>query len=149
MNTYREICDINDKVKDNDIIQGKIIRKSNLFETKQKTHYFWCIITDKEDEIQHKKKEPNQIKIMFWHPYSNVFHQTLKIGKIYDFNKIHVRKTNRRYHNHSYQLTVGRKTTIKNKKFLTIMKNGVLCNQSSNKLDKNLQINIKHYFKKL
>ena len=149
MTKYCDICDINDKLEKNVIIQGKIIMKSSLLQTKQNTNYFWCIVTDKKKENEPRKTEPNEIKIMFWHPFSNTFYQKLKTGEIYDFNKINVRKTNRRYHNHSYQLTVTKKTTMKKKKHLNVMKKGILCNQALNHLDKSVQINIKHYFKKL
>ena len=149
MNIYCDISDITETINPSSIIQGKVIDKSIILKTKHNTPYFWCIIRDKHNKIDSNKSEPNEIKIMFWHPFAKAAFETMKKGNVYDFRKMSIKKTCRQYHPHSYQLTMTKETTMKRKQTLNVFKNGILCNDDANNLTTKFQVNIKHYFKKL
>ena len=147
MNVYQNISDIDDNTTKGIVIQGKVIVKSSLLKTKNSDDYFWCIISDKPKKHDLNKTEPNQIKIMVWHPFANTLYKTLRKGNVYDFEQISIKKTYRQYHAHSYQLAITKETKIKKKQSLNVIKNGMLCNVTSNNSKAKLQVNIKHYFK--
>ena len=146
MHHYCDIADVNASINPKMMIQGKITVKSDLLLTKHNTEYFWCILSDKNNKYNVDETEPNEIKIMFWHPFAVKFYKLLERGKVYDFKGFNVKKTNRQYHEHSYQLTATEETMIKEKQMLNFTKKGILFNVKLNPLDAKLQINIKNYF---
>ena len=149
MNTYLSVAEIDMNIVPDCIIQGRVLIKSKMLVTKHNTQYFWCIISDKKEKQSANKKQPNQIKIMCWYPFSIMFYEKIKQGKIYDFKEMSVQETKKSYHEHSYQLIVTKNTNIQQKKTLTLVKNGILCNEPTKFSNNKIQINIKHYFKKL
>ena len=147
MKHFCRIRHLSENTNTQTVIQGKVINKSEMLVTKHGSSYFWCIIQDEQNKFEPGAKEPNEIKIMFWHPYSKRFYAQIKERKIYDFKNMKLKKPKRRYHSHSHQLTVTQNTTIKEKQQLLVLKNGFLCNQKNKEEDSQLQINIQHYFK--
>ena len=147
--SFFNICDIKPLNNVKLSVQGKVVQKSTLLQTKHGTKYFWCSVSDNKQKQNKNDTNPNQIKIMFWHPFCQKFYKKINQGKIYDFNKLTVKETKRKYHQHSCQLTATKQTNIQQKKTLTFIKNGILCNEQTNLSSNKLQINIKHYFKKL
>ena len=146
MKHYCDICEINKKYNATKMIQGKVISKSNLLMTKHETQYFWCLVRDKQQKWSKNASEPNEIKIMFWHPFGVEFFDTIITGKVYDFKNLTVKKTCQKYHIHTHQLTASKNTAIKRKQCLHLFKKGILCNENTNQSERKLQISIKHYF---
>lgn len=149
---YCDICNLNNTTKPNAVIQGRVIIKSNLLQTRYKTAYFWCIIKDlagnsKINETKETQKEPSEVKIMFWDPFGKTMFEKIKTGKVYDFAGLKITKPSKKYHKHSYQLTMTKNTVIKEKQHLNITKKGYLCNQKTKNSDSKLQINLNHYFR--
>ena len=143
-------CDIKDVKASTSmrIIQGRILVKSELSKTKYKTNYFWCLIADKKEKYTPQKTEPNQIKIMFWHPFANKFYPLLKKGQIYDFTGFAFKKSNPKYNDHSYQLVTTENSKVKRKDELNVLRKGMLCNERINEQSScKLQVNIRHYFR--
>ena len=147
--TFLNICDVKQMNNVKCSVQGKVLQKSNVLQTKHETKYFWCLVSDETQTQNKNDTDPNQIKIMFWHPFCLKFYKKINLGKIYDFNQLIVKETKKKYHQHSCQLNATKETNIQQKKTLTFIKNGILCNKQTNLSSNKLQINIKHYFKKL
>ena len=73
MQHYCDIAVVNASITPKMMIQGEVVVKSDLSLTKHDTEYFWCILSDKNNKYNLDKTEPNEIKIMFWHPFAVKF----------------------------------------------------------------------------